>query len=250
MRGKLALLLVAALMVAGPFAAGASAAVFGWEFTVHPTQEAIPMQEAKGSSGVETGYGGGQGLLGDGTAEFSDNPNLSGNYGFYYNGLTGPFTMDLRIKVLEDVTNGGGKSISFRDQTGNGRGMQFDLNKIELVSSGNVRTYGPIDFTQWQIVRNSFPGNGTVDTYLWVSGTFVHLGNQGMGGSGYSDLLDSPGIGIGSLAGSSTNSGKFLMDWVFVDDLEARGDRPPPIPEPATLLMAALCGAPLLRRRH
>lgn len=248
MRGKMVCFL---LVGVGVFACAANAAVLSWEFTVHPTQEAVPMMEAKGSDGTGTGYGSGQGLLGDGTAEFGDAPYLSGNYGFYLGGGTGPFTMDIRVKVLEDVLEGKGKSLSFADSTGNGRGMKLRPGGIELVDgSGVVRGYGPVDLTQWIIIRNSFPGNGTVDTLVWNGSAFVHLGNQGLGGSGWSDVITPAGVGIGSLAGSSTQSGKFLIDWVYIDTAAALGDTPPPLPEPATLAMLTLCAIPLLRRRH
>jgi MYXO-CTERM domain-containing protein len=253
--------MVAAIVGVGFFACGASAAVVGWDFTVQPSLEATPMipysSDVQGlSNGVYTPYGGtiaGTGLQGDGTAIFADAPTESANSGFVLGGFGPGFTLDVRVKVLENVTQGGGKSMSILDSTGNGRGIKLRTDGLELVNgSGVVRGYG-YDGSQWQILRFSLSGNGTVDPYLWDAGssTFIALGNQGLGGSGFNVQGQPAGaIGIGSLAGSSTQSGKFLIDWAYVDTNVARGGTPPPMPEPGTLALLALGALPLLRRRR
>jgi MYXO-CTERM domain-containing protein len=254
--------LVVALVGVGFFACGASAAVVGWEFTVDPTSEATPMLGYASDvawppdNGVYTPYGGttaGTGLQGDGTAIFADAPTESANSGFVLGGFGPGYTLDVRVKVLENVTQTAGKSMSIVDSTGNGRGIKLRTDGLELVSGTSVvRGYG-YDGTQWQILRFSMSGDGTVDPYLWDVGTnsFIPLGNQALGGSG-SNTMGQPNasIGIGSLAGSSTQSGKFQIDWAYVDTTTARGGTPPPMPEPGTLALLALGAAPLLRRRR
>ncbi len=233
--------LVAVIVSVGLFACAANAEVLCWDFTVHPSAEKVPMvpfsSDAQGlSNGSYTPYGGtvaGTGLQGDGTAIFADAPSESANSGFVIGGWTGGFTFDVRVKVLEDIVEGKGKSMSIADCTSNGRGIKLRPNSIELVDgSGVVRTFTPVDLTQWQIIRFSASCNISVDVCLWDANTnsWVSLGNQGLGGSGWNIMNQTAaGIGIGSLAGSSTQSGKFQIDWARVDNAQALGGTGSPL---------------------
>jgi hypothetical protein len=258
MHHKKVLRLVLGVMGVGLLACGASAAVIGWDFTVHPTSEATPMIGKASDAnwppdnGVYTPYGGtiaGTGLQGDVTAIFADAPTESANSGFVLGGFGPGYTLDVRVKVLENVTQGNGKSMSIVDSTGNGRGVKLRTDGLELVSgSGVVRGYG-YDGTQWQILRFSMAGNVSVDPYLWNGTGWIALGNQGLGGSGF-NIMGQPsgGIGIGSLAGSSTQSGKFQIDWAYVDTTVARYDAGVPMPEPGSLALLLLALTTVRRR--
>ena len=126
---------------------------------------------------------------------------------------------------------------------------------LELVNgSGVVRGYG-FDLSQWQILRFSLPNDGSVHPYLWDGNTssWTDLGAQGLGGSGGNlSPATAAGFAIGSMAGSSTQSGKFQIDKAYIDNAAARGGEGLPlwVPEPTTLVLLALGVMPLLRRRR
>ena len=50
----------------------------------------------------------------------------------------GAFTLDVRVKCLETVTQGNGKSMSIVDSTGNGRGIKLRTDGMELVNGSGV----------------------------------------------------------------------------------------------------------------
>jgi hypothetical protein len=265
-------LVVAALGV-GLFTSAASARVYGWNFIVDPNAPSnqVPMTAIArgalwdGGTANGTPYGGavpGTGLQGDGTAVFAESPAENACSGFVIGGWD-VFTLDVRVRVLEDVIQGAGRSMSIVDSTEMGRGVKLRPGGIELVNgSGVVGSYEPIDMTQWQVIRFSLSGNGTVDTYLWDSSwngwngeeggsPWIALGSQGLGGSGWNVSPALPaGVALGSMAGSSTQSGKFQIDWAYVDDARARGDdRWYWIPEPTASMLLVLGTLPLLWRR-
>jgi hypothetical protein len=218
--------------------------VLHWEFTVNPTEEPVPMTEAKGDAGDtrpdKSGYGSGRGLLGDGTAEFADENTglLSGNYGFVIGSpvWTGAYTMDVRVKVVEDVVEAAGKSMTIRNDSQQ-RGIKLRKADVTLINgSGPVGGPWSVDLgTDFQILRfsvNPTTVDNTASVYVWNGASFTSLGSTGLGGSGGGDPTPFPGIGIGSLAGSSTQSGKFIIDWARVDPVEARGGTGNPLPPP------------------
>jgi len=250
MRRKIGL--VVALAAVGFFACGANAAVMGWDFDADPDTGPNPMTR------VGTGYGTGTGLVGDGTAIFWDSLSVGGNNGFIIGGWTGGYTFDIRVKVLESVTNStSAKSLSFKQyaQDGTlvdqGRGVALDTNAIRLTGNGTVRTYGA-DLTDFRWIRLSVPNDGNVYPYLWdaSTSTWIDLGFQGLGQSGPGAEIVRAGIALGSLSGSGTTTGKFVIDTAGVDSSVARGAVGAPIPEPATLALLALGAIPMLRRRR
>ncbi len=220
----------------------ANADVICWEFAVHPTQEPIPMLGfASDTAWPDPGeppytpYGGtvaGTGLQGDGTAIFADATTESANSGFVYGLTSGSFTMDVRVRVLESVNEGPGKSMTVKND-GNQRGIKLNTDRIALVNGGEEVAAGNVDLASaFKILR--FSVNSTtaavdpniVTFYAWDAGTstWTLVGSTSLGGSGGGGQVPFPGVGIGSLAGSSTQSGKFIIDWARVNPTEALGD--------------------------
>jgi hypothetical protein len=222
---------VTAVAVVGLFASAANARGYGWDFIVDPDDPSneVPMTR------IGNGYGeaGGQGL-------FVDDGGVSGVNGFVIGGWTGGFTMDMRVQVLESAGIGR-RSFSFREPDGDGRGVALNTGSIQVVSSGVIASYG-VDMTDFQIIRMSVNA-GTANSYLWSPdpGLWVQLGSFALGSTGASSYIPPAGIGLGSLqpGGTSQPGGRFLVDWVYVDDAQARGQMPPPLPEPATLALLA-----------
>jgi hypothetical protein len=251
--GNVAGILVIGLVLTSTGAGVAEAEVLCWDFVVHPTQETAPMigyvHDGDPGGGVWDGtttgwtpYGDcvpGTGLQGDGTAIFADAPCENANSGFVYGltGSTGSFTLDVRVKVLENVTQGNGKSMTIKNDTQQ-RGIKLQTDRVELVNgSGVVGTWltGLDLASAFKILRfsvNATTVDNVVTVYMWDAGssTWTTLGNTTLGGSGGGGEVPQNGIGIGSLAGSSTMSGKFIIDWARVNPTTALGTSVGPLP--------------------
>ncbi len=242
-------------------ASSARATVRSWEFGVDPDAEPAPMTEYIGLTTDPTrytasgGYGSGAGLLGNGTAEFADQSGtvgssgqfLGGNYGFVsaVNGSGNPgtpiwtstdYTLDIHVKVLQSVGESGGKSMAIRQSNGNTRGIKLNTGTVAIVSSVDIAT-GTVDLTSYKILRFSVQGGATntITIYLWDGvSAWTLLCSATMGGTGASGEVPSPGIALGSMAGSSTQSGKFRIDYVRVDDASALGNTVGPLASSTT----------------
>ncbi|GMU20748.1 MAG: hypothetical protein AMXMBFR13_08440 [Phycisphaerae bacterium] len=239
--------LLTAVTAVGLLACGAHAEVLRWEFSVHPSQEEVPMSAyARGApwdGGTANGtpYGGcidGTGLQGDGTAVFADADCESDVSGFAVGGWSGDFTVDLRVKAIEDV--GGdprGKSISVMQANENSRGIALNRGNVTF-KHGSGTACGPwsVDLaSDFRIIRVSVVSGATntATTHVWNGASWELLGSCTLGGTGGAGEIPAAGFAVGSLAGSSTTAGKFQIDYARADNAQALGDTVPPLPPSA-----------------
>jgi len=233
-------------------APSARAAVYSWDFTINPTAESPPMVQYIGDPIYPNrytgsgGFGVGAGLV-CGIGEFGEqnaNPSLDlpGDYGFVYNtGANTPFTAEFKIKVLLNVDESEGRAMSFCQGDGNGRGIRLRTGDIAFVGNGNHGTFS-LDLTQYQLIRLSVPNTGGAAFYFWNGTSWTGPNNLTgtMGGTGIAGELSDQGVHsafeLGSLAGSSTQTGKFQIDYLRIDNTQALTTEAPledPTAEPA-----------------
>jgi len=250
--------LVIAIIAVGAFASGANATIITYEMDVMPDADATPM-----TIGAAGGGDGGTGLIGDGTARFTDLTD-SGNKGYYLTGLGTSHTVDLRVKSnVATLTGSNPRSMSVFNGA-NGRGVRLETGGINFINGGNASSgSAAVDLSAYHQLRIVVsPAGAEVYDLGTVENATVPVGGWTplitgitLGGSGYSPEVDADngtgGTCINSLGGGSTTNNDIEVAWFRINTDTALGAMDPIIiPEPAALALLGLSGLPMLWRRR
>jgi hypothetical protein len=166
------------------------------------------------------------------------------------------YTVDMRLQwVAGCIGSGAQKTMGFSGNAGNGRGIRIDSDSISIVSSGVVST-GSIDMTQFQTLRIIVQTNGHADIYSNLLGGFpdpyvlVVSTEAAPGTTGVPGATGGPPVvSLGDYSGVGTTLTSVNYDYVRI----GQNTDPQAVPyiesEPATLVLLALGGIPMMIRR-
>ncbi len=273
MRARSGCAVFPAILVAVVFAPAASAMpippepTYWFEMTVAPDAEAAPMTKvgdgfgdlAAGDFGAPNFAGLQNGTNGPaGTARFVDSGS-NGNDGYYIQGFTGGWSVDMRISVEAAMSGIPPRhSLSVREASGSGRGVGIEPNTggdsmiLNFVNLGGVVGTAivpddPLNASNFHMIRLSLPNNGSVLVYDLENDLdagpgfdWKLLATIGLGSSGFAGELNTGGgFALNSLSGNTTLFSKFSADWIRIT-----------IPEPATAAFLAVGASLLLCRRR
>jgi hypothetical protein len=233
---------------------------YSFEMSVPPDAEASPMIKigdgfgdlAAGDFGAPNFGGLQDGTNGRaGTARFVDSGS-HGNDGYYIQGFTGAWIVDMRISAEAEALPVTARCLSIREAAGKGRGVAIEPNTggdsmvLNFVSgAGIVGTVivpdNPMSTSNFHLIRLSLPNDGTVLVYdlenpLVPFGEKTLLGTVNLGGTGFAgELTTGGGFALNSLLNNGTSFSKFSADWVRIT-----------IPEPVTLTLLVLGAGPMV----